>query len=112
MKKVLSAVLLSSLLTGSSMVWAGYDPAMKSIDTPPGVSRQQFDAVKSNHQGQYQYAAGLSSKFVEVDGVRIHYVEGGPRWDAGHLSPRLWIHLEDVGAGDAGFCQKTHGDCC
>ncbi len=77
MKKVLSAVLLSSLLAGPSLSWAGYDPAMKSIDTPPSVSRQQFDTVKNNHLGQYQYGAGLSSKFIDVDGTRIHYVEGG-----------------------------------
>lgn len=87
MKKLLSTVLLSSVLAGSSLAWAGYDPALKSIDTPPTVSRQQFDAIKTNGHGQYQYGAGLSSKFVDVDGTRIHYVEGG-----GGGTPVVFLH--------------------
>lgn len=77
MKKSSVVVLMSSVLLAMSVAHAEYDPNLKSIDTPPSVSQQQFNQVKASSQGQYSYADGLSSKFVDVKGVKLHYVEGG-----------------------------------
>lgn len=84
----LKATLFTTMLFASvSSTYAEYDPNLKSIDTPPAVSQQKFDLVKSEKLGQYAYSQGLESKFIETDGVRLHYVEGG---NSG--TPIIFIH--------------------
>ncbi len=84
----LKATLFTTMLFASvSSTYAEYDPNLKSIDTPPAVSQQKFDLVKSEKLGQYAYSQSLESKFIETDGVRLHYVEGG---NSG--TPIIFIH--------------------
>ncbi|NUF16761.1 alpha/beta hydrolase, partial [Acinetobacter lactucae] len=73
------SISIAFILIGSPYAKAEYDPNLKSIDTPPAISQQMFNKVKSNGLGQYSYAKGLSSKFIESEGVKLHYVEGGSK---------------------------------
>lgn len=59
----------------------------KSIETPPEVSKKLFEQVRAEKKGQYQYGAGLTSNFVESEGVRLHYVEGGSKGQ-----PIVFVH--------------------
>ena len=81
------SISIAFILVGSSYANAEYDPNLKSIDTPPAVSQQMFNKVKSEGLGQYAYAKGLSSKFIESEGVKLHYVEGGSKG-----TPIVFIH--------------------
>jgi len=89
MKKFFKVMTLSAAMGmfGLNQANAEYDPNLKSIDTPPAVSQQMFNKVKSNGLGQYAYAKGLSSKFIESEGVKLHYVEGGSKG-----TPIVFIH--------------------
>lgn len=88
MKIFKKAVLVTAIsFTGLSAVYADYDPNLKSIDTPPSVSQQLFNQVKTEKRGQYAYAKGLTSKFIESEGVRLHYVEGGSKG-----TPIVFVH--------------------
>ncbi|WP_434659707.1 alpha/beta fold hydrolase [Klebsiella sp. MISC125] len=85
--KVKATLLATMIFAFVNSAHAEYDPNLKSIDTPPAVSQQKFDLVKSEQHGQYAYSEGLESKFIEVDGIRLHYVEGG---NSG--TPIIFIH--------------------
>lgn len=89
MKPVLLSTLIAAVLsvTATHSARAEYDPNLKSIDTPPQESQRQFDQVKAQKRGQYAVTQGLTSKFIEVDGQRLHYVEGG---NSG--TPIVFIH--------------------
>ncbi|MDC4539010.1 alpha/beta hydrolase [Acinetobacter baumannii] len=89
MNKFFKVMTLSAAIGmfGLNQANAEYDPNLKSIDTPPAVSQQMFNKVKSNGLGQYAYAKGLSSKFIESEGVKLHYVEGGSKG-----TPIVFIH--------------------
>ncbi len=85
---LLSALIATAVsLTATHAARAEYDPNLKSIDTPPQVSQQGFDQVKAQKRGQYAVAQGLTSKFIDVNGQRLHYVEGG---NSG--TPIIFIH--------------------
>lgn len=85
--KMKPAIISVLLFSAFNTAYAEYDPNLKSIDTPPSESQQHFNLVKSEHRGQYSYANGLESKFVDINGVRLHYVEGG---NSG--TPVVFIH--------------------
>ncbi len=86
--RLLAAIIAAALNVGAlSAAHAEFDPNLKSIDTPPAVSQQQFDKVKQEKRGQYAYAKTLHSNFINVDGVRLHYVEGGT-----HGTPIVFLH--------------------
>lgn len=87
MMKMKSALLTAMVFAALNTAYAEFDPNLKSIDTPPEVSQQQFNLVKSEHRGQYAYAEGLKSQFININGVRLHYVEGG---NSG--TPIIFIH--------------------
>lgn len=85
--KLKVALLSSLLLSASGVAMAEFDPNLQSIDTPAAESQRLFNAVKSEHRGQYAYAHGLESKFIDVNGVRLHYVEGGEKG-----TPIVFLH--------------------
>lgn len=77
MKSMSRIISLVTLMATIPLAHAGYSESLKSIDTPPSVTKQEFAEVKRKLEGQYAYAPNLKSQFVTVDGVRMHYVEGG-----------------------------------
>ncbi|WP_058913787.1 alpha/beta fold hydrolase [Entomohabitans teleogrylli] len=85
--KMKSALLAAMVFAALNSAHAEYDPNLKSIDTPAEVSQQQFNQVQSEQRGQYAYGEGLKSQFINVNGVRLHYVEGG---NSG--TPIVFIH--------------------
>lgn len=67
MNKFFKVMALSAAMGmfGLNQANAEYDPNLKSIDTPPAVSQQMFNKVKSNGLGnmlmQRVYLVSLSS---------------------------------------------------
>lgn len=82
-----TALISTLILMSLNFAYADYDPNLKSINTPPNVSQQAFDRVKAEKLGQYSYAKGLNSKFIESNGVKLHYVEGGSKG-----TPIVFVH--------------------
>ena len=77
MKALFNLLTAALALLGTPGPALAQDGREASATTPPAVSKAAFRRVAAQRQGQYSVPAGFTSGFVDADGTRLHYVEGG-----------------------------------